>query len=253
MAKETVFKKSVFGGFNRKQVIEYIAYLSSHCSDAATHEEFEVLRKQIDSLERLIEEKNALIEELKRQQSKQNVDPVIISLQEIIRNGRKLKQSNQEIENVTSSIQQIIDDKQPKIDSLLTRFASIRTEITSIQSGLKSVYSRLSEIDFESTDSDKTSAETLVHTEETTSKIMDATTAPVEEIRPENVTVTDYETDYTDDESEYIPLDLSFDDPEDEGKLINSIDNFFIELEKIADAQLFDLTTLLDSQDTDNE
>lgn len=249
MAKETVFKKSVFGGFDRKQVIEYIAYLSSHRSDAATHEEFEVLRKQIDSLERLIEEKNALIEELKRQQSNQSVDPVIISLQEIVRNGRKLKQSNQEIENVTSSIQQIIDDKQPKIDSLLTRFASIRTEITSIQSGFKSVYSRLSEIDFESTDSDKTSAETLVHTEETTSKIVDDTTAPVEEIRPEDVTVTDY----TDDESEYVPLDLSFEEPEDEGKLINSIDNFFIELEKIADAQLFDLTTLLDNQDTDNE
>ena len=69
MAEETVFKKSLFGGFDRKQVIEYISYLASRCSDSATQEEFVLLRKQIEDLEKLIEEKDTVIEDLKKQTS----------------------------------------------------------------------------------------------------------------------------------------------------------------------------------------
>lgn len=254
MAEETVFKKSLFGGFDRKQVIEYISYLASRCSDSATQEEFVLLRKQIEDLEKLIEEKDTVLEDLKKQTSSDTVNPVIISLQEIVRNGKKLKRSNHEIEAVTSSIQKDIDDKQPKIDNLLARITSITADIASIQASLRSIYTRLSEIEFDVLTPVNPSYETNDIAEvfepevsEQTAEEYDKETVQTDSAEPSE------EYDYPEDDSDYVPLIIDYPDADTDGELINSIDNFFMELDKIADAQIFDLTTLLDNQDPYDE
>ena len=38
MNKEFIIKKNIFGGFDRHQVIDYLAHLQSKCSDSTTHE-----------------------------------------------------------------------------------------------------------------------------------------------------------------------------------------------------------------------
>ena len=251
MSKEIIFKKNVFGGFDRRQVIEYISYLTSHCPDSASRKEILKLRKQIEELEGLINQRDAVISDLKSQKTSDSMNPVIISLQEIVQNGKKLKKSNEEIDAVTSSIQKDIDAKQPKIDSLLSKIASINSEFQSIQSNLRAIALKLSEIDFDN----------IGHSENPVTTDAVKQTVKYETISDEAkeevdtavqiISNTD-EYDYpADDDNDYTPM--IFDNTDDNSDvLINSIDNFFIELEKIAEAQIFDLTTLLDNEDNDN-
>jgi hypothetical protein len=254
MTKETVFRKSLIGGYKPKQVIEYIAYLSSRCTDAATQEEFVLLKKQIEELENLIKEKDTVIESLKKQTSRDTVNPVIISLQEIVLNGKKLKQSNREIEAVTSSIQKDIEDKKPKIDSLLARITSITADIASIQANLRSIYTRLTDVEFDVLTSADPSYKPRCITEVIEPEVKAQTTESSGNKTDQiNSTEPNEEYNYPEDDSEYVPLVIDYPDSDADAELINSIDNFFMELDKIADAQIFDLTTLLDNQNSDNE
>ena len=50
MNKEFIIKKNIFGGFDRRQVIDYLAQLQSKCGDSATHEEIESTKEKIKVL-----------------------------------------------------------------------------------------------------------------------------------------------------------------------------------------------------------
>lgn len=240
MAKETVFRRSVFGGFDRKQVIGYITSLSAKCTDPATRDEILRLRKYISDLEDLIKTRNETLESLtiELEQNKisgSTVPEAILAIQTIVNTHRKVQTVNDELNTITELISNTIAQRKPKINSMLTKIDEINEQIVTLQAGLKAVSLKLSQVHFDS----------ITLSEEIPCPQV---TEEPPEAKAETDVITDLETAdeiYDETNELYSPIVIEYDD-EDE-LTVNSIDNFFRELDKLAEAKLFDLTTILDN------
>ncbi len=238
MSKEFILKKNIFGGFDRRQVIEYIAHLQSQCVDNVTKDEIESTKKKIKDFLDAIEEKNRMIENLHKElnslnsldESDFNTDEVFNALNEadgIVESAKK------EAKKYIVAAHQTVTNNAEKFSSMRAKLVALNDEITFIGQSADKISSKLDNVSLEK-NADNEFAETYKNTA-TEPEVIENTglTATIEEISVKNIE-SFADDNYSEEGYDKISLsDIIEDEDESVESPYNSIDNFFTELGKI--------------------
>ena len=73
--EDFIFKKRIFGGFKRKQVIDCLNTLMLECGSAPKADEFKKAEKRIEELKKTVSEKDSEIQKLNKQISEKEEKP----------------------------------------------------------------------------------------------------------------------------------------------------------------------------------
>lgn len=228
MSKEFILKKNIFGGFDRRQVIDYLAHLQEKCADSNNKSEIEKTRLQIKTYLEKIEEKNKKIEDLKNELqslkalSETPVANVFKSLEEA---DKIVSSAKKEVEQHIRSASENVSESNEKFNLLISRVDVLKAELANIGSKADTISSKISKIEVEEFAED--CAETAFDT------VVPEAVEPVAETA-ETIAAETF-MDYPDDSEDYEETSiLPFVDSDDEILTVaNSIDNFFTELEKL--------------------
>ena len=233
MSKEFIIKKNIFGGFDRRQVIDYLAHLQSKCGDSTTHDEIESAKEKIKILIEKIEEKDRRIENLNNELKELNTLQVAAEQTDAF---ESLSEADKIIDNAKAEAKKYIHETRQTVISHNEQFEKIMTKISSLNK----------EIELIGTNAGKISSE-----------IENITVAEDEyvNIEPEITEITPETSDNNIEEYEseeiidFILPETSDAETEDSDEF-NYIDNFFSELEKITGSADYyegqDITTCYD-------
>lgn len=154
MDKDIILKRSVLGGFDKKQVMDYIGSLQAECCNREAAEEINETKKQIDSLKFILDEKNhaiselqELVEQINLNKSKDNSPNDFIGA---------FSQSEEHIKvakEAANTINDCILTADSEIDPLLNKLSSISGEVENIEERLTNISEKFDELSFETDDS----------------------------------------------------------------------------------------------------
>lgn len=219
MSKEFIFKKNIFGGFDRKQVIEYLSRLQEECNDHNNTDKIATFNRQITVLIERIEEKKQKIESLKSELKKineleqshdTNIFKNIETADKIVSTARE------EAANQIKEANKNASQSSKEITNLLLRIDSLKSEIALIGSKADNISTNLNKIEFEN----ETAVDYITYESE------EENTAD-ETLQAESVSCSE---------------NIIFDEASafnEETSTENSIDNFFAELEKLTGSEEF--------------
>lgn len=219
MSKEFIFKKNIFGGFDRQQVIEYLSHIQAECTDHSNAEKITVVNSQITNLLERIEEKKQKIESLKSELKKineleqshdTNIFKNIETADKIISTARE------EAANQIKEANKNASQSSKEITNLLLRIDSLKSEIALIGSKADNISTNLNKFEFENE-----SAVDYITYESEEENTADET------LQAESVSCSE---------------NIIFDEASafnEETSTENSIDNFFAELEKLTGSEEF--------------
>ena len=224
MSNEFILKKNIFGGFDRRQVIDYLAHLQAKCAESGNKSEIEKARLRIQAYLEKIEEKNNKIEELKKELKDLNdlsTSPVCNIFKSFEEADKIVSSAKKEAEQHIRSASDNVSDNNEKFTLLISRVDSLKAELAQIGSKADNISSKLNKIE-------------NVEVEEINEYAVEETIEQAENPIIEEI-VAKTPDDYleTVEETEDSPL-LTIDEIiEGTQGFSNSIDNFFAELEKL--------------------
>lgn len=227
MNKEFILKKRIFGGFNRRQVIDCLAELQTISNESDIHSDIMNLEEQIKQMLISISDRDAELEELKSRLEELNnlsascnkssdsfssltqADKIIDSAK--IEAGQYIRSTDKFIKNSNKEFDLLMN----KISKLNSEISKMGTDAIRISDGLNTVAieetSERSDNEYEHP-ADKDDALNLTDNSD--------------------FTVSEEELSYEDENADIFLTSFETQDSED-GPTYNSIDNFFDELEKL--------------------
>ncbi|MEE0980845.1 MAG: hypothetical protein U0K91_04105 [Acutalibacteraceae bacterium] len=233
MNKEFIIKKNIFGGFDRRQVIDYLAQLQSKCGDSATHEEIESTKEKIKVLIEKIEEKDRKIKNLNDELKELNS----LKLQsEQIDGFESLSEADKIINNAKTEAQKYIHETKQTVISHNEQFEKIMTKISSLNKEIELIGTNAGKISSEIENITVAEDEYVNIEPEITENIPETSDNNIEEYESEEI------IDFILPETTEVETEIS--------DAFNYIDNFFSELEKITGSADYyegqDITTCYD-------
>ena len=233
MNKEFIIKKNIFGGFDRRQVIDYLAHLQSKCGDSATHEEIESTKEKIKVLIEKIEEKDRKIKNLNYELKELNS----LKLQsEQIDGFESLSEADKIINNAKTEAQKYIHETKQTVISHNEQFEKIMTKISSLNKEIELIGTNAGKISSEIENITVAEDEYVNIEPEITEIIPETSDNNIEEYESEEI------IDFILPETTEVETEIS--------DAFNYIDNFFSELEKITGSADYyegqDITTCYD-------
>lgn len=225
MQQEIILKKNVFGGFNRKQVVDCIEKLQLEHSDTVSDKELSYIKNKLKIYTEDLDKKNRIIQELKSRLKEADKAISSPTAQESISNADKIiLRAKRKAEQITKEAETSIETKRIKAEKLLSKVILINDETERIKKELNNVMVKLSEI----TITDCPDKE------------------EIEPIKPEDAVLTKEPNsikDTIEDIDEYLNrTEENF----------NSIDNFFAELYKMTNGKLFEPRKMPENITPDN-
>ena len=231
MSKEFIIKKNIFGGFDRRQVIDYLGHLQSKCCDSTTHDEIESTKERIKVLLKKIEEKDrqikSLNDELKAVNtldfSKEQAD----GFDSLIEADKIIEKAKTEAKKYINETKQTVKNNNEQFDKIMSRISSLNKEITLIGTNADKISSGIVNIAVEEYDFD--------NIEQVVTKVISET--------------PDIDAEEAEETTDFILTETSEDRSSDTDSF-NYIDNFFSELEKLTGSTDYyeaqDITTCYD-------
>lgn len=226
MSKEFILKKNIFGGFDRRQVIDYLAQLQEKCADSSKSE-IEKVNLQIKAYLEKIEEKNRKIESLKSELDSLNKlsdTPVSNVFQSLEKADEIVSSAKKEVERHIRYASENISENNEKFTQLISRVDSLKAELAKIGSRADDISSKISTIDADEPSiviENRIEKSKLQETVETAVKTDESDEEPNYDYSETYILSEDFDIADTDDISE------------ENHNISNSIDNFFAELEKL--------------------
>lgn len=233
MNKEFIIKKNIFGGFDRRQVIDYLAQLQSKCGDSTTHEEIESTKEKIKVLIEKIEEKDRKIKNLNDELKELNS----LKLQSEQNDGfESLSEADKIISNAKAEAKKYIHETKQTVISHNEQFKKIMTKISSLNKEIELIGTNAGKISSEIENITVAEDESVNIEPEITENNPETSDNNIEEYESEEIIdfilpeTTEVETADSD--------------------AFNYIDNFFSEIEKITGSADYyegqDITTCYD-------
>ncbi|MCQ2484436.1 MAG: hypothetical protein MJ168_03770 [Clostridia bacterium] len=154
MDRDVLLKKNIIGGFDRKQVLDYISQLQSSCNNRKTREEIEDMRLRVASLREIIKEKDKQIAALTTEIDEINNLQLPGAEQQddfdiLQRSNEQIEQARTEAETITSKVSDGIKSKNEKISNLFARISAINEEITKFSDSIGVISDKLDDVPFE--------------------------------------------------------------------------------------------------------
>ena len=233
MSKEFIIKKNIFGGFDRRQVIDYLAHLQSQCTEPGIQDEIEATRNRIKTLLEKIDEKDRMIKSLNEElQSLENFNSTSAQADgfESLSEAHKIiENAKTEAEKYINETKQTVKNNNEQFDKIMSRISSLNKEITLIGTNADRISSEITNITVEENDYDVSEQEITEDIPEVPDENTEADGTEIDLLLPET---NKDETADTDTDS------------------FNYIDNFFSELEKLTGSTDYyeaqDITTCYD-------
>ncbi len=224
MKQEIIFKKNIFGGFDRRQVIACIEKLQQESVSAAEDKNLLNLRETVEQYSNLLQEKNLIVEELKTQLAEISSSKTFTNNDSFINNisqaERNIENAKQRSEIITESLKHDISDKNEKLNVLFAKINNIKEQSEIIKDNLSKILLKLNNIEIDYSSESTTNTENQ-EIKESFSEPDDTTDNVLENKEP---TLTEDE------------IDKIFQEEDN----FNSIDNFFAELYKMTNGKLFE-------------
>lgn len=153
MERDMLLKKNIIGGFDRKQVLEYVNRLQSSCDSRKTREEIAETRLRIEALREAIRNKDKEISALNHEiDTISNIElPKDNGSQFDIlkRSDMSIDEAREKAEEITEQISEGIKSKDEKIVALFTKLFAINEEISKLSSNLSTISEKMDEVPFE--------------------------------------------------------------------------------------------------------
>ena len=147
MQQEFIFKKNIFGGFNRRQVIDCIEKLQGEHSNTVSDKELSDIKNTLKIYTENLGEKNRIIQELKAKLNEAYEAAALPDTQKTIGNAEKIiLQAKSTAEQITKKTEVTVEAKRIKSDKLLSNIILINEETERIKKELTEVMVKLSEI-----------------------------------------------------------------------------------------------------------
>lgn len=228
MSKEFIIKKNIFGGFDRRQVIDYLAHLQSQCTEPGVQDEIEATRNRIKALLEKIEEKDRKIKSLNDElQSLEGFNSTSAQADGF----ESLSEADKIIENAKTKAKKYINETKQTVKNNNEQFDKIMSRISSLNE----------EIAIIGTNADKISSEIVNLADEEDNEY--STEAEASAYIPESPDA------FEEDIIEFI-LPETNEEISNDSDSFNYIDNFFSELEKLTGSADYyegqDITTCYD-------
>lgn len=227
MSKEFVIKKNIFGGFDRRQVIDYIAHLQSQCANSETKAEIETSKEKIKVFLAEIEEKNQKIQSLTDElntlnsfaASAQNKD----SLETIAQADKILEKAKNEAEKYISTSTAKANEHTEKFSRMMSKLTSLNEEIALIGANAGKISSEIADIEIEEAEVVSEGNQSLCEDDHMLSEASEI----ISEEEPSEIEIKQEDDCFA---PSVIQADTDVNVDEDS---FNYIDNFFTELEKL--------------------
>ncbi len=236
MSKEFIIKKNIFGGFDRRQVIDYLAHLQSQCAEPGVQDEIEATRNRIKALLEKIEEKDrkikSLNEELRSLEDFNSTSAQADGFESLSEADKIIENAKTEAKKYINETKQTVKNNNEQFDRIMSRISSLNEEIAII-----------------GTNADKISSEIINLADEEDNEY--STEAEASANIPENS-----ESPETFEEEIKFVLPETNEKISDDSDSFNYIDNFFSELEKLTGSADYyegqDITTCYDRPNKTN-
>lgn len=227
MQKEIVLKKNIFGGFNRKQVIDCLSQLKSDCSADSNPEELRFKQAQIERMQSDLKEKDDKIKELQAQLNDLNKSKSYTDSGTLFEANRIVTNAKNNAEEINTILRNAVVSKNIHIEEMFDKIKNINKEIDRIKNSLLTSDYKLSDISIKKV--------TCVEPKEKTKpKSVEFPEAEIIEQTSDEIDIADkYAVDENETESNAKHI-------KDTDKNNNSIDNFFDELYKMTNSKLFE-------------
>lgn len=149
MDRDALLKKNIIGGFNKKDVMDYINRLRKETSDRYVRGEIDDMRLRAAALREILKEKDKQIAILN--QKIDNINSIELPAENSDSDFEMLRRSSSHIQDdeITSQISADIKEKEAKISSLLERLSSINDEITRFNESISQLSGKIKDVPFE--------------------------------------------------------------------------------------------------------
>lgn len=153
MDRDVLLKKNIIGGFDKKQVMDYISHLQASCNNRKTREEIEDMRLRVASLREVIKEKDKQIAALTSEiddinnvklpgsETKSGFDILKVS-------AEQFEKAKIEGEEITAKVSEGIKSKEDKFSTLFNRISSINDEISKFSESISGLSEKLEDVPF---------------------------------------------------------------------------------------------------------
>lgn len=214
MSKEFIIKKNIFGGFDRRQVIDYLAHLQSQRAEPGVQYEIEVTRNRIKSLLEKIEEKDRKIrilnEELESIENFNSTSAQTDGFESLSEADKIIENAKNEAKKYINETKQTVKNNNEQFDKIMSRISSLNEEIAVIGTNADKISSEIVNLADEDDDDYSTEAEASAYIPE----------------------ISESPDTFEEDIIEFV-LPETDEEISDDADSFNYIDNFFSELEKL--------------------
>lgn len=234
MQKEIIFKKNIFGGFNRRQVIDCLSQLKSDCAARISPEELRNMQELIDNYQHEINEKDDEITNLK--QHLQDLNYSCTASKTLFEANRTVTEAKNRAQEINTELKNTVEDRSNRIEDIFEKIEKVNSEIDRIKNSLLSADLKLDNISINNLEAKR--SEVNVSKPQETVPVVDDNNEVTEASKVSEVSEVTEATEEvlsSEGKSEVISEDISV--PEE---TINSIDNFFTELYKMTNGKLFE-------------
>lgn len=231
MQKEIIFKKNIFGGFNRRQVIDCLSQLKSDCAARISPEELRNMQELIDNYQHEINEKDDRITNLKQQL--QDLNYSCTASKTLFEAKRTVTEAKNRAQEINSKLKNNVEDRSNRIEDIFEKIEKVNSEIDRIKNSLLSADLKLDNISINNLEAKR--SEVNVSKPQETVPVVDDNNEVTEVSKVSEVTEATEEVLSSERKSEVISEDISGTE-----ETINSIDNFFTELYKMTNGKLFE-------------
>lgn len=237
MQKEIIFKKNIFGGFNRRQVIDCLSQLKSDCAARISPEELRNMQELIDNYQHEINEKDNEITNLKQQL--QDLNYSCTASKTLFEAKRTVTEAKNRAHKINTKLKNNVEDRSNRIEDIFEKIEKVNSEIDRIKNSLLSADLKLDNISINNLEAKR--SEVNVSKPQETVPVVDDNNEVTEVSKVSKVSEVSEVTEATEEvlsserKSEVISEDISATE-----ETINSIDNFFTELYKMTNGKLFE-------------
>lgn len=154
MDRDVLLKKNIIGGFDKKDVMNYINSLQQNCNDRKVKNEIDDMRLRVAALREVLKEKDKQISALNHEIETLNAEnyPEENSADKfdvLKRSSENVKKAEIEAEDITAQISADIKSKEDKISALFAKLSSVNEEINSFNDSLSVLSDKISDVPFE--------------------------------------------------------------------------------------------------------
>lgn len=144
-------KSTIFGGFDKQQVDEYLDELQSEYENAATNPELLQARKKLNQLKTELQKKEARLRELQStagtlNNNKNTDEPEKVHFNTLTDSAKRFLNAHNEVLRIASETGDYVKSAEQKLPEMFDRLASISESIDSVSNELNKISEQCDEI-----------------------------------------------------------------------------------------------------------